>query len=58
MQSVLDKETVDPDRIMVRARMRSHLESLKDRFALLLDQCEIQESAGPDYAIRLFVRKS
>lgn len=49
---------VDSDRIMVRARMRLHLESLKDRFADLLGQCEIQESAGTDYAFRLFVPKS
>ena len=49
---------VDPDRIMVRARMRGHLEALKKRFPDLLVECEIQESAGTDYAYRLFVQKS
>jgi hypothetical protein len=50
-------QPVDPDRIMVRARLRSHLESLQARFPVLLGDCEIQESAGTDYAFRLFVPK-
>ena len=45
----------DPDRIMVRARLREHLERLKDRFPNLLGQCEIREFTGTDYAYRLFV---
>lgn len=49
---------VDPDRIMVRARLRSHLKALKERFDDLLGDCEIQESTGTDYAFRLFVSKS
>ncbi len=49
---------VDPDRIMVRARVRGHLESLKKRFPDHLTECDIQESAGTDYAYRLFVAKS
>lgn len=49
---------VDPDRIMVRARIRGHLDALKARFPDLLSQCEIHESAGTDYAFRLFVRKA
>ena len=51
-------QPVDPDRIMVRARVRGHLEALKKRFPDLLGECEIQESAGTDYAYRLFVQKS
>ena len=51
-------QPVDPDRIMVRARVRSHLESLKERFPGLLGECEILESATTDYAYRLFVPKS
>jgi len=51
-------QPIDPDRIMVRARMRSHLEALKDRFVDLLQDCVIQESAGTDYAFRLFVSKT
>ena len=43
---------------MVRARLRSHLEALKERFDGLLGDCEIQESTGTDYAFRLFVPKS
>ena len=50
-------QPVDPDRIMVRARVRGHLEALKKRFPDLLGECEIQESAGTDYAFRLFVPK-
>jgi hypothetical protein len=51
-------QPVDPDRIMVRARVQSHLEALKKRFPDILGECEIQESAGTDYAFRLFVQKS
>lgn len=51
-------QPVDPDRIMVRARLRDHLEALKLRFPDALGDCEILESAGTDYAFRLFVQKS
>jgi hypothetical protein len=51
-------QPVDRDRIMVRARLRSHLTALKERFPVLLGACEILESAGTDYAFRLFVPKS
>ena len=51
-------EPVDLDRIMVRARIRGHLEALKKRFPNPLGDCDIQESAGTDYAYRLFVPKS
>ena len=51
-------QPVDPDRIMVRARVRGHLEALKKRFPELLDESDIQASAGTDYAYRLFVQKS
>ena len=51
-------QPVDPDRIMVRARVREHLEALKARFPDLLGRCEIREFAGTDYAYRLFVAKS
>jgi hypothetical protein len=51
-------QPVDPDRIMVRARVREHLEALKERFSELLGQCESLDSAGTDYAFRLFVQKS
>ena len=50
-------QPIDPDRIMVRARVRGHLEALKKRFPDLLRQCEIQEFAGTDYAFRVFVDK-
>lgn len=51
-------QAVDPNRIMVRGRVREHLEALKARFPALLGECEIRESAGTDYAFRLFVAKS
>jgi len=49
---------IDPKRIMVRARVRSHLEALKDRFTDLLANCDIKEFAGADYAFRIFVDKA
>jgi hypothetical protein len=50
-------ENIDPGRIMVRVRVRGHLEALKKRFPALLGQCDIQEFAGTDYALRIFVDK-
>jgi len=50
-------QPVDPDRIMVRGRLRSHLKALKERFPNLIGECDIQETAGTDYAFRLFVPK-
>lgn len=52
-----DGQPVDPDHIMVRARLRAHLEALKKQFPDLLGTFEIQESAGTDYAFRIFVDK-
>jgi hypothetical protein len=49
---------VDLNRMMVRARVRAHLDALKQRFPDLLNQCEIQDFAGTDYAFRIFVAKS
>lgn len=51
-------QPVDPERIMVRARVQNHLKALKKRFPDLLGECEIQESAETDYAFRLFAQKS
>lgn len=51
------RRPVDPDRFMVRGRVRAHLEGLKARFPDLLGRCEIVEFAGSDYAHRFFVDK-
>ena len=47
---------VDPDRIMVRARDRKHLELLQEKFPELRP-FEIHESAASDYRFRLFCPK-
>ena len=51
-------QPVDTDRMMVRARVRSHLEALKEQFSDLLAECQIKEFTGTDYAFRIFVSKS
>ena len=51
-------QPVDPDRIMVRARLRSHLDALLERFPDLLAGNEIQTFPGTDYAFRIFVAKA
>jgi hypothetical protein len=51
-------EAVDPSRIMVRARVRAHLEQLRSRFTELLNDFEIQVSKSTDYAYRMFIPKS
>jgi hypothetical protein len=50
-------QPIDPDRIMVRARVREHLEALRKRFPDLLGQCDILEFAGTDYAFRILIHK-
>ncbi len=50
-------QPIDTDRIMVRARVRGHLEALKDQFPELLADCESKESLAADYAFRIFVEK-
>ena len=51
------KQPVNPDRIMVRGRVRKHLDALKERFPDLLGGCELKEFVGTDYAFRIFVAK-
>jgi len=48
---------VDVDRIMVRARVRAHLDALLTRFPSALAGCEIRQSSATDYAFRIFVAK-
>jgi hypothetical protein len=50
-------QPLDPARLMVRARVRGHLEALKKQFPDLVGQCDIQEFGGSDYAFRIFVDK-
>lgn len=52
------RESVDLDRIMVRVRLRSHLQALINQFPAELGASEIHESPGADYAFRVFVAKS
>jgi hypothetical protein len=47
----------DVQRIMIRARLRSHLDALKKRFPDLLGGCDIHKSESADYAFRVFVDK-
>lgn len=48
---------VDADRLMVRARLREHLEALRNRFPEQLARCEIRQFDGTDYAYRVFIEK-
>ena len=51
-------QPVDDDRIMVRVRIRGHLDSLIARFSDILTNVEIQEFHATDYAYRIFIDKS
>ncbi len=51
-------QPVDPERMMIRARLREHLVNLVERFPEEFQGCEIMKSAGTDYAYRLFVNKA
>jgi hypothetical protein len=45
----------DPERLVVRSRVRSDLEALRERY---LPDIEIVEGAGTDYRYRSFVAKT
>ncbi len=50
---------VDTERVMVRARMREHLENLRERFPESeLSSAEILVDAGTDYLYRVIVPKA
>ena len=51
-------QPVDPNRIMIRARVSAHLEALKERFPDRLGKSVILESPEADYAYRLLIPKS
>ena len=51
-------DAVDEGRVMVRARLRAHLEGLKLRFPEDLGGVEIIETPDADYRYRLFMVKS
>jgi hypothetical protein len=48
---------INPDRIMVRARIKSHLQALKSRFHELLRRTKIEDTYGTDYRFRIFIPK-
>lgn len=50
-------QPIDPARLMIRARVRRHLDALKERFPALLGHSEIVDSQDTDYAYRIFVDK-
>jgi len=51
-------QPIDENRLMVRARLRQHLEALRTRFAAVLGDAEILAFPGSDYAFRIFVPKT
>lgn len=51
-------QALDPDRVMVRARSRQHLDCLIARFPGLLSGAEIKAFAGSDYPYRIFISKT
>ena len=50
-------DPVDPQRMMIRARSRTHLEALLKRFPVQLRGLPVQETKSTDYAYRIFVDK-
>ena len=51
-------QPVDPDRLMIRARIREHLEALQARFPTQLATIEVSETPDTDYRYRTFVDKA
>ena len=52
------EEPVDPQHIMVRTRMKLHLESLQAHLPDLIGGCEIRENDDAEYPYRIHVSKS
>jgi hypothetical protein len=50
-------QPIDSARLMVRARVRGHLDALKKRWPSHLSLCDIRTFGGTDYAFRMFVDK-
>ena len=50
-------QPVDPERMMIRARDRGHLEALIYQHPKLLGSAEIRAFPGTDYAYRIFIPK-
>jgi hypothetical protein len=50
-------QPIDTAHLMVRARVREHLEALKKQWPGHLGPCEIRTFDGTDYAFRMFVEK-
>lgn len=48
---------LDPDRIMIRARVLAHLEALVSRFPELRGYAQINTSPNADYAFRIIIPK-
>ena len=51
-------EPVDPDRVMVRARVSSHLENLIKHFPQWLGDVEVLHSRDTDYRYRILMEKN
>jgi hypothetical protein len=51
-------DPVDPGRMAIRSRDRSHLVSLINRFPDVLGSPAVEEFAGSDYQYRIFTPKS
>ena len=51
-------DEIDPHGLVVRARLRSHLEALQTHLPDLVGGCEIKEYLDADYKYRIFVDKS
>ncbi len=52
------QEPVDPQHIMVRTRVRSHLESLQAHLPDLIGGCDIMETTDAEYPFRIHIKKS
>ena len=48
---------INPNLLMIRARRKEHLQSLRERFPKQLDACEISETRNTDYRWRIICPK-
>jgi hypothetical protein len=49
---------IDPDRVMIRARNREHLDKLKEKFSDVIGDPDIHTGVGTDYRHRIFIDHS
>jgi hypothetical protein len=53
-----DSGEVDTDKIMIRSRLKGHLDQLRKRFPIFLKGAKVQKTDDADYRYRVIIHKA